>query len=117
MSINIPLIGNAKLVALDLTTTTSTPIYTASSNLRGLMNSISICNDSGGAVTFTLTLTDPAAAVFKVCNLMSVPSNGTILITEHEIPIPNGWTLAIAAASANALHVVAVIAEVAVTRG
>lgn len=116
MSINVPLIGNAKLVALDLTTSTSTPIYTASSNLRGMMNSLSICNDSGGAVTFTLTLINPSAAVFKLYNAKSVAANDTFVLVEHEIPIPAGWTMAITAASANALHVVAVIIELAVTR-
>lgn len=116
MSINIPLIGNARLVALDLTTNTSTPIYTASSNLRGLMNSLLVCNDSGGAATFTLTLTDPAANVFKLYNLKSVASNDTFSIAEQEIPIPNGWTLAITATTANTLHVVGAIVEVTATR-
>lgn len=116
MSINIPLIGNAKLVALDLTTTASTPIYTASSNLRGLLNSILVCNDSVSAATFTLTLTDPDAAVFKLYNLKSVASNDTFPISLQEIPVPNGWTLAITATTANTLHVVAVVVEVAVTR-
>lgn len=118
MSINVPLMGNAKLIALDLTTTSSTPIYTApATSLRGLMNSVSICNDSGGSATFTLTLTDPSANVFKIYNLKSVSSNETLVLTEHEIPIPSGWTLAITATSANTLHVVAVIVELGVTRG
>jgi hypothetical protein len=117
MSINVPLIGNAKLIALDLTTTDPTTIYTApASALRGLMNSMLICNDSGGAATFTLTLTDPSANVFKLYNLKSVASNDTFPISEHEIPVPSGWTMAITATSANTLHVVAVIIELAVTK-
>lgn len=117
MSINVPQIGNPKPIILDLTTTASTPIYTGSSQLRGLLNSLSVCNDSGGAATFTVTLTDNAANTVKVYNLKSVASNDTLVLTDHEIPIPNGWTLAITATSANTLHVVAVIVELAVTRG
>jgi hypothetical protein len=118
MSLNIPQIGNPKPVILDLTTTDPTTIYTSTSaQLRGLLNSLSVCNDSGGAATFTLTLTDNNGLAVKIYNLKSVPSNDSVILTDHEIPIPNGWTLAITATSANTLHVVAVVIELAVTRG
>lgn len=118
MSLNVPQIGNPKPVILDLTTTGATTIYTSTNaQLRGLLNSLSVCNDSGGAATFTLTLTDNNGLAVKIYNLKSVDPNDTLVLTDHEIPIPNGWTLAIMATSANTLHVVAVVIELAVTRG
>ncbi len=117
MSIQIPQIGGPKPVMLDLTTATLTNIYLGTQKRRGILNSLSVCNDSGGAATFTLTLTDANANTVKLYNLKSVASNDTLLLTEHEIPIPADWSLDITATTANTLHVVAVIVETVSTQG
>jgi hypothetical protein len=116
MSVNVPQLGNPKPIILDLTTTASTPIYVGSSKLRGLLNSMLVCNDSASAATFTLTLTDNAGLTVKQFDLKSVDPHDTYELTGQEIPIPNDWTLAITATTANTLHVTAVIVELAVTR-
>lgn len=116
MSVNVPLLGFPKPIILDLTTTAVTPIYTGGAKLRGLLNSLFVCNDSGGAATFTLTLTDAVGTVVKLYNLKSVASNDTFPMPTPEILIPSGWELAIAATSANTLHVVATIVEIASTK-
>lgn len=116
MSVNIPQLGTPKPIILDLTTTAATPIYTGSTQLRGLLNSMLVCNDSASAATFTLTLTDNAGLTVKQFDLKSVPAHDTYELSGQEIPIPNGWTLAITATTANTLHVTAVVIELAVTR-
>lgn len=117
MSINIPQVGNPRNIILDLTNTSVTNIYTGSSKLRGVANSVSICNDSGGAATFTLTITDNNGVTVKIYNQKSVASNDTLILTQHEIPIPQGWSLDIQAGTANTLHIVAVIVELVSTQG
>lgn len=116
MSVNVPQLGTPKPIILDLTTTASIPIYTGSTQLRGLLNSMLVCNDSASAATFTLTLTDNASLTVKQFDLKNVDAHDTYELKDQEIPIPNGWTLAITATSANTLHVTAVIVELAVTR-
>lgn len=116
MSINIPQTGSLKNIILDLTTTNATTIYTGQNKIRGVLNSMTVCNDSGSAATFTLSITDGTTTV-KIYDQKSVAAHDTLLLTQHEIPIPTGWTISITATTANTLHVLAVIVEQGSTQG
>lgn len=116
MSVNIPLIANTKGVFLDLTGTTAVDVYESSNQLRGTLESMSVCNDSAGSVNFTLQLND-GANLFKIYDVFPIAAHTTLFIKDHNVPIPNGWQLEVIASGANALHVVAVIAEVSSVRG
>jgi len=111
MSVNIPYIANVKTVCKDLTTTSATAVYTGSQSLRGSLDSMSVCNDSAASANFTLQLTD-GTNVFKIYDTFPVAAHTTLFIKEHNVQIPDGWTLQVIAGTANALHVIAVIAEV-----
>ena len=98
---------NAKL---DLTTIAVTTLYTCPSNSRAIVKSILVCNDSAGASTITVTLTDTTPAIFSLFNSSVSPGttdellNGPLILKESEI-------LKVTAADANRLHVVASILE------
>lgn len=115
MSVNIPLIGNTKSVYLDLTVTTAVDVYESTDKLRGTLDSMSICNDSAGSVNFTLQATD-GVNVFKIYDVFPVASHTTLFIKEHNVSLLSGWKLQVVASGANALHVVAVMAEVSSVR-
>jgi hypothetical protein len=115
MSVNIPFIANVKTICKDLTTTGTIGIYTGITNLRGSLDSMSVCNDSAGSVNFTLQMTD-GTNVYKIYDVFPVASHTTLFIKEHNVQLPDGWTLQVIAGTANALHVVSVIAEVSPVR-
>jgi hypothetical protein len=115
MSVNIPFIANVKTICKDLTVATVIGVYTGSTNLRGSLDSMSVCNDSAGSVNFTLQLTD-GTNIYKIYDVFPVASHTTLFIKEHNVQMPDGWTLQVIASGANALHVVAVIAEVSPVR-
>lgn len=116
MSVNIPLMANAKTVCKDLTVTTAVDVYESSDKLRGTMESMSICNDSAGSANFTLQLND-GSNLFKIYDVFPIAAHTTLFIKDHSVQIPVGWQLEVIASAANALHVVAVIAEVSSVRG
>lgn len=116
MSVNIPLIANAKTVCLDLTVTTAVDVYESSNQLRGTLESMSVCNDSGASANFTLQLND-GTNLFKIYDTFPIASKTTLFIKDHSVQIPVGWQLEVIAGTANALHVVTVIAEVSSVRG
>ncbi|NNH59449.1 hypothetical protein HLI01_22195 [Rhizobium laguerreae] len=115
MSVNIPFIANVKTICKDLTVTTVVDVYTGTTNLRGSLDSMSVCNDSAGSVNFTLQMTD-GTNVYKIYDVFPVAAHTTLFIKEHNVQMPDGWTLQVIASGANALHVVAVIAEVSPVR-
>jgi hypothetical protein len=115
MSVNIPLIANARTVCLDLTVTTAVDVYESSNQLRGTLESMSVCNDSAGSANFTLQLND-GANLFKIYDVFPVASHTTLFIKDHSVQVPVGWQLEVIASTGNALHVVAVIAEVSSVR-
>lgn len=115
MSVNIPFIANVKTICKDLTVTTAVNVYTGTANLRGSLDSMSVCNDSAASANFTLQLTD-GTSTFKIYDVFPVAAHTTLFIKEHNVQLPDGWTLQVIAATANALHVVAVIAEVSPVR-
>lgn len=116
MSVNIPLIANAKTVCKDLTVATAVDVYESSNQLRGTLESMSICNDSAASANFTLQLND-GSNLFKIYDVFPIAAHTTLFIKDHSIQIPVGWQLEVIAGTANALHVVAVIAEVSSVRG
>jgi hypothetical protein len=115
MSVNIPYIANVKTICKDLTTTGTIGVYTGTANLRGSLDSMSVCNDSASSANFTLQMTD-GTNVYKIYDLFPIASKVTLFIKEHNVQLPDGWTLQVIASGANALHVVAVIAEVSPVR-
>lgn len=115
MTVNIPFVANVKTVCLDLTVTTAVEVYTGSAKLRGSLDSMSICNDSAASANFTLQIVN-SSGTFKVYDTFPVAAHTTLFIKEHNIQLPDGWTLQVIAATANALHVAAVIAEASSVR-
>lgn len=115
MSVNIPFIGNVKTVCLDLTTTAATEVYASIASLRGSLDSMSVCNDSAASVNFTLQIIN-SLGTFKIYDTFPVAAHTTLFIKEHNVQLPDGWALQVIASAANALHVVAVIAEVSSVR-
>ncbi len=116
MTIQIPQNGNPKPLIFNLTTTTKTTIYTGQSNIRGILNSITACNDSAGAGTVSLFLADPSGSEVYIYSQVPVASKQTLLVTQHEIPIPEGWTLSVKAETGT-FDIVAVIVELVSTKG
>ena len=104
-------VGNPKPVCKILTTTGVTALYKPTrAQLRGALESIAVCNVSGGAVTFTLQVTDSTPATFKIASV-SISAGATFFFNQHNIPILTNWALEAQASTANALHITAVILE------
>jgi hypothetical protein len=110
-------ITNAKL---DLTTTSETVLYTAPSAAdfnTSVVSSILISEDSGNADTITVTITDTDSAVFSLFKVKAVAANTTIeLLTNNLVFTKWRKFLKVTAATANRLHVVASIQELAIHR-
>ncbi len=118
MSVNIPQIANPRLVSTVLPNATAQAIYTATNNLRGILNSMSVCNATAGSVNFTLSIVSPAAVEYKIYSAFPIAANTTLFIKDHEVPIMDGWSLRVQQSSASAaLHIVGVIGEITSTRG
>ena len=108
-------IRNAKV---DLTTTNNTILYTAPSDAdfnASIVNSILVSEDSGNADTITVTLTS-GSDVFSLFKVKTVSANTTIELLTRDLIMESGEILKVQAATANRLHVVASIQELAKTR-
>ena len=108
-------IRNAKV---DLTTTNNTILYTAPSDAdfnASIVNSILVSEDSGNADTITVTLTS-GSDVFNLFKVKTVSANTTIELLTRDLIMESGEILKVQAATANRLHVVASIQELAKTR-
>ena len=106
---------NAKV---DLTTTNNTILYTAPSDAdfnASIVNSILVSEDSGNADTITVTLTS-GSDVFSLFKVKTVSANTTIELLTRDLIMESGEILKVQAATANRLHVVASIQELAKTR-
>lgn len=118
MSVNIPQLANPKAVTIVLSSVTPADIYTASNGLRGIVNSISICNVTAAADVFSISLVSPAAVVFDIYRDAPIDAHETIILKHHETPIFDGWSLRVEqGAAVESLHIVAVIGEMTVVRG
>ena len=100
---------NAKV---DLTTTNATVLYTAPAATTSLVKSILVSEDTGNADTITVTITDAAAGVFSVFNVLAIASNTTVELLSEPIVVKENETLKVTAATANRLHVVASLLEI-----
>lgn len=115
MSVNIPFIANVKNICLAIASTSAIDVYTGTANLRGSLDSMSVCNYSAGSANFTLQLFD-GTNTFKIYDAFPIASHTTLFIKEHNVQIPDGWKLQVVVSSATAFNVVAVIAEVSPVR-
>lgn len=104
-------VGNPRPICKILTNTNVTKLYNPTERqIRGTLESIAVCNVSGGAVTFTMQLTNPSAVSFAIA-AQSIPSGGTYFFSQHNLPILTNWALEVQAGTANALHITSVIIE------
>ena len=118
MSVNIPQLANPKAVTTVLSTATAADIYTASSSLRGILNSLSACNTSAASVNFSLAVMNGASVVFQIYDEAPIAAHETLLVKDHEVPIFDGWSLRVQQdAASEAIHVVAVIGEISSVKG
>jgi|TARA_R110000787_G_scaffold215972_1_gene325159 hypothetical protein len=109
-------ITNAKL---DLTATSATVLYTAPSAAdfnTSVVSSILVSEDSGNADTITVTITDTANAVFSLFKVKAVAANTTVELLTNNLVLQSGEIIKVTAATANRLHVVASIQELAIHR-
>lgn len=106
---------NAKL---DLTTTNATVLYTAPASAdfnASIINSIIVSEDSGNADTITLTITS-GSDVFSLFQVKAVAANTSIELLTKDLIIQSGEILKATAATANRLHIVASVQELALHR-
>tara|TARA_R110000765_G_scaffold1470_1_gene3778 strand:+ start:556 stop:939 length:384 start_codon:yes stop_codon:yes gene_type:complete len=103
---------NAKL---DVTTTDATVLYTAPSDADfnvSVVSSILVSEDSGNADTITVTITN-GSTVFSLFKVKAVAANTTIELLTRDLVLKSGEILTVTAATANRLHVVASIQQLA----
>jgi len=106
---------NAKI---DLTTTNATVLYTAPASAdfnASIINSIIVSEDSGNADTITLTITS-GSDVFSLFKVKAVAANTSIELLTKDLIIQSGEILKATAATANRLHIVASVQELALHR-
>ena len=103
---------NAKL---DVTTTDATVLYTAPSDADfnvSVVSSILVSEDSGNADTITVTITN-GSTVFSLFKVKAVAANTTIELLTRDLVLKSGEILTVTAATANRLHVIASIQQLA----
>ena len=101
---------NAKV---DLTATTATTLYTCPTATTAIVKSILVSEDSGNADTITVTITDADSAVFSLFKTKAVSANATTELLTAPLVVEESEILKVTAATANRLHVVASLLEVA----
>tara|TARA_R110000744_G_scaffold45282_1_gene100591 strand:+ start:1374 stop:1697 length:324 start_codon:yes stop_codon:yes gene_type:complete len=104
--------NNYKNAKLDLTTTDATTLYTAPTATTTLVKSILVSEDSGGADTITVTITDASAAVFSLFKVLAIGANTTVELLTEPLVVQENEILKVTAATANRLHVVASLLEI-----
>ena len=106
---------NAKV---DLTTANVTILYTAPASAdfnSSIINSIIVSNDSGSADTITLTITN-GSDIFSLFQVKAVAANTSIELLTKDLILQGGEILKATAATANRLHIVASVQELALHR-
>jgi len=104
--------NNYKNAKVDLTSTAATTLYTAPTATTAIVKSILVSEDSGNADTITLTLTNSASAVFSLFKVKAVGANTTVELLSSPIVVEEAEILKATAATANRLHVVAILLEI-----
>jgi hypothetical protein len=118
MSINIPQLANPKALVSKPANATAVALYVATSNLRGILNSISVCNPTAAGDVFSVSLLSPAAVTYDIYREKPIAAKETFVLAEHEVPIFDGWSLMVKqGAAAASLHFVAVVGEISSVRG
>jgi len=118
MSINIPQLANPKAFVSAPTNATAVALYTATSNLRGILNSLSVCNPTASGDVVSVSLLSPGSVTYDIYREKPIAAKETIILENHEVPIFDGWSLMVKQGAASAsLHFVAVIGEVSSVRG
>lgn len=108
-------IQNLTNAKLDLSSTNITTLYTAPSGAdfnASIVSSILVSNDSGSSDTITLTVTN-GSDVFSLFQVKAVAANTTVELLTNELVLQAGEILKATAATADRLHVVASIQELA----
>tara|TARA_R100001015_G_C4582460_1_gene138798 strand:- start:253 stop:636 length:384 start_codon:yes stop_codon:yes gene_type:complete len=111
-------IQNLTNAKLDLSSTNITTLYTAPSGAdfnASIISSILVSNDSGSSDTITLTVTN-GSDVFSLFQVKAVAANTTVELLTNELVLQAGEILKATAATADRLHVVASIQELAQNR-
>jgi hypothetical protein len=109
--------------SVDLTTTGVTPIYTVPTAsigtppippTTGLLKTLIVCNDSGGAVTIDFKISDKSLgpADIMLYKTKSIAANTTVELLTQPLVLEEGDILSAQAASGNALHVITAIMEI-----
>lgn len=109
--------------SVDLTNTNLTTLYTVPTAdvtttppqkpVQSIINAIRVTNDSGGAVTINVVITDASVGGdIKIAHLKSIATNSYEELLSRPIVLENSDVLKVQASSGNALHVVASILEI-----
>lgn len=118
MSVNIPQLANPNTKATIPANATAVALYTSGSKLRGILNSISVCNPTAAGDVFSISLLSSGAVTFDIHRETPIAAKETIILRDHEVSIPDGWSLMVKqGAAAPSLHFIAVIGEVNPTKG
>jgi len=91
---------------VDLTSTSSTTLYTVPTASTAVIKSILVSEDSGNADTITITLTDADAAVFSLFKTKAISANATTELLTAPLVAQESEIVKVTAATANRLHVV-----------
>lgn len=114
MTVQIQQTGTPKIISTVLGTALGILYAPGSQNIRGLLESIAVCNVSAGAVTFSLVYTD--GADYRIYDQLSIASHATVILKDHPIVITTGTSLKAQASAVTALHLTAVVVEQTATR-
>lgn len=105
MSVNSNIAGGLQEpVSVRLTTTSNTDIFEAEDRNISII-SMSIANETAGAVTISVFWFDDSAATSYLVFRSSIPADGTVIITDIPLRLADGDKVTATAASANALTV------------
>jgi len=109
--------------SVDLTTTDNTVVYTvptanvaivpAQKPVQGIIKSIHVCNDTGGAVTLTVTNEDSSVgSAIKITSVKSIAANADVELLSAPMVVEDGDVIKAQAGSGNALHVILSVLEI-----
>lgn len=101
--------GQTKTVLAALDSTDPTTLYTVSNGIAAL-KSISFCEVSGNATTYTLTISDGTNTA-DIFNAKALSANGHEILTDHNPILKEGWSISVTAGDADRVEIVLVLAE------